>query len=100
MTGIDKLGLEPSDEHLTADYLKANLGGMKKPIKEMLHDQSVIAGIGNIFVRQILIKCADWIVCTYTNSFCASASEAMARPRTTSNSFGDRSSSLLFPASA
>lgn len=67
MTGIDKLGLEPSDEHLTADYLKANLGGRKKPIKEMLHDQSVIAGIGNIYSDEILYeagifpetKCSD-----------------------------------------
>lgn len=66
-TGQDKLGLEPTDEAMTADYLKARLGGRKKSIKEMLHDQSVVAGIGNIYSDEILFeaelypeeKCAD-----------------------------------------
>ena len=67
VTGIDKLGLEPDDERLTADYLKDKLGEKKKPIKEMLHDQTVIAGIGNIYSDEILFdshiypekKCRD-----------------------------------------
>lgn len=54
VTGQDKLGLEPLDEMLTSDYLKAKIGKRKKPIKEMLHDQSVIAGIGNIYSDEIL----------------------------------------------
>ncbi len=65
--GIDKLGLEPDDKNLTADYLKSKLGKKKKPIKEMLHDQTVIAGIGNIYSDEILFasriypekKCCD-----------------------------------------
>ncbi|MBQ3378683.1 MAG: bifunctional DNA-formamidopyrimidine glycosylase/DNA-(apurinic or apyrimidinic site) lyase [Clostridia bacterium] len=54
VTGIDKLGLEPDDERLTADFLKAKLNKKKKPIKDMLHDQTIIAGIGNIYSDEIL----------------------------------------------
>jgi formamidopyrimidine-DNA glycosylase len=56
ITGQDKLGLEPLDDALTKDYLKARLGGRKKSIKEMLHDQSVVAGIGNIYSDEILFE--------------------------------------------
>lgn len=56
VTGQDKLGLEPLDGELSADYLKARLGGRKKSIKEMLHDQSVVAGIGNIYSDEILFE--------------------------------------------
>lgn len=67
ITGQDRLGVEPLDHALTADYLKAKLGKRKKPIKEMLHDQSIVAGIGNIYSDEILSavgifpgeKCAD-----------------------------------------
>lgn len=54
MTGQDKLGLEPFDKNLTASYLQEKLGRRKKSIKEMLHDQSVVAGIGNIYSDEIL----------------------------------------------
>lgn len=57
ITGIDKLGLEPFDERLTAEYLKSRLSRKKTPIKEMLHDQSVVAGIGNIYSDEILYLC-------------------------------------------
>lgn len=53
-SGIDKLGLEPFDAGLTADYLERHLGKRKKSIKECLLDQSVIAGIGNIYSDEIL----------------------------------------------
>lgn len=54
ITGQDKLGLEPLDEKLTAGYLKEKLAEKKKSIKEMLLDQSIIAGIGNIYSDEIL----------------------------------------------
>lgn len=54
ITGQDKLGLEPFDQQLTANFLKAKLGTRKKAIKEMLQDQSIIAGIGNIYSDEIL----------------------------------------------
>ena len=54
VTGQGKLGLEPLDAALTPLYLKQKLGKRKKSIKEMLHDQSVVAGIGNIYSDEIL----------------------------------------------
>ena len=73
VTGREQLGLEPLDDALTADYLKIRLGGRRKAIKEMLHDQSIVAGIGNIYSDEVLFaagiypgtKCdalsdADW----------------------------------------
>ena len=53
-SGIDNLGLEPFDNELTADYLQQQFGKRKKTIKECLLDQSVIAGIGNIYSDEIL----------------------------------------------
>lgn len=54
VTGMANLGLEPDDPRITADWLKDHLGSLRKPIKELLHDQSVIAGIGNIYSDEIL----------------------------------------------
>ena len=54
ITGMDKLGPEPDDPVLTGAYLQDKLGRKKKAIKEMLHDQSVVAGIGNIYSDEIL----------------------------------------------
>lgn len=53
-SGIDKLGLEPFDDGLTANYLQERLGNRKKAVKECLLDQNVIAGIGNIYSDEIL----------------------------------------------
>lgn len=53
-SGIAKLGMEPFDKELTAEYLKIHLGKRKKAIKECLLDQSMIAGIGNIYADEIL----------------------------------------------
>ena len=57
VTGIDKLGLEPDDPGLTAEYLTEKLGKRKKAIKEALLDQSIVAGIGNIYADEILFAC-------------------------------------------
>ena len=51
---MDKLGIEPDDEALTVDFLKEKLSKRKKAIKEMLLDQTIIAGIGNIYSDEIL----------------------------------------------
>ena len=49
---LNELGLEPWDKNLTKDYLRKRLH--KKPIKTELLDQSIIVGIGNIYVDEIL----------------------------------------------
>lgn len=53
-SGIAKLGTEPLDKLLTAEYLNARLGKRKTAVKKCLLDQSIIAGIGNIYSDEIL----------------------------------------------
>lgn len=53
-TGIQKLGPEPFDSCLTSDWLCERIGKRRKPIKACLLDQSIIAGIGNIYGDEIL----------------------------------------------
>lgn len=53
-SGIDKLGIEPLDAGFNAEYLRGRLGKRKKSIKNCLLDQSIVAGIGNIYSDEIL----------------------------------------------
>ena len=55
-TPLKELGLEPWDEKLTDEYLKNKLN-KNKAIKTLLLDQSIIAGIGNIYADEILYLC-------------------------------------------
>lgn len=71
VTGQDKLGVEPLDDSLTAEYLKEKLGKRKKAIKEMLHDQSIVAGIGNIYSDEILSAAS-----IYPEEKCSSLTDA------------------------
>lgn len=48
-----KLGYEPFDPELTADKLKEQTKHRTTPLKALLLDQSVIAGIGNIYADEI-----------------------------------------------
>ena len=54
LSGMGKLGIEPFDGALSSGYLKDKLLRRRKPIKECLLDQGVIAGIGNIYADEIL----------------------------------------------
>lgn len=53
-SGIGKLGLEPLSAECNAEYLQGKFAKRKKTIKECLLDQSVVAGIGNIYSDEIL----------------------------------------------
>ena len=53
-SGVHKLGAEPFDAELTAEYLNARLGKSRKAVKECLLDQGIVAGIGNIYADEIL----------------------------------------------
>lgn len=53
---LNELGLEPWDKELTVEYLKEKLKNKKLPIKTVLLDQSIIAGIGNIYDDEILFR--------------------------------------------
>lgn len=54
VTGQDKLGLEPFDKKLTASFLKSKASTRKRAVKDMLLDQTIVAGIGNIYADEIL----------------------------------------------
>lgn len=51
-----KLGFEPWDERLTKEYLWSKAKTRKVHLKTFLLDQSVIAGIGNIYADEICFK--------------------------------------------
>ena len=50
---IKKLGIEPDSKDLTKEYIYS-LTRSNKPIKELLLDQSIINGLGNIYVDEVL----------------------------------------------
>ena len=51
---LSELGLEPFDEELNSSYLKDKYKNKTLPIKEVLLDQKIIVGIGNIYADEIL----------------------------------------------
>lgn len=51
---ITKLGPEPSSELLTEAYLKKLFERKSTPIKTTLLDQTIISGLGNIYVDEVL----------------------------------------------
>lgn len=53
-SGISKLGPEPFDESFNADRLESVLGSRSAAVKQGLLDQSVVAGIGNIYADETL----------------------------------------------
>lgn len=54
ISGAKELGIEPFDSALNAAYLREKCQNSKKPVKSMLLDQSIVAGIGNIYSDEIL----------------------------------------------
>ena len=50
------MGPEPLEDGFTAAYLSAALAGRRTPIKAALLDQSVVAGLGNIYVCEALFR--------------------------------------------
>jgi len=51
-----KLGPEPLSNRFTTRYLKEKLAGRTAPIKALLLDQRIIAGIGNIYADESLFR--------------------------------------------
>jgi len=51
---LQKLGVEPLSDEFDTKYLKNKLKNRKVPIKNILLDQRIIAGLGNIYVAEIL----------------------------------------------
>ena len=53
---LASLGPEPLSNHLDDSYLAAALEGRNTPIKTALLDQRLIAGLGNIYVCEVLFR--------------------------------------------
>jgi formamidopyrimidine-DNA glycosylase len=69
ITGLGRLGPEPFSPAFNAAYLAERLRGSKRPIKNALLDQALVAGVGNIYADESLFA-------------------AGIRPATTSGSLG------------
>ncbi|MEA5488121.1 MULTISPECIES: DNA-formamidopyrimidine glycosylase [Pseudanabaena] len=54
ITGLQKLGLEPFDIEFTPEHLGVKLSRSGRPIKTVLLDQEIVAGIGNIYADESL----------------------------------------------
>ncbi|WP_343290456.1 DNA-formamidopyrimidine glycosylase [Turicibacter bilis] len=50
------LGLEPFATEFTPSYVKEKIQNKKKPIKSLLLDQTVVCGLGNIYVDEVLYR--------------------------------------------
>jgi len=48
------LGVEPDDQAFTPEYLRSKLDKTERAIKTALLDQTIVAGIGNIYADEIL----------------------------------------------
>lgn len=51
---IKKLGFEPYDKRMTLKHLKGKLENRHRAIKTCLLDQTIITGLGNIYVDEVL----------------------------------------------
>ena len=54
MTGLQSLGPEPFDDSFSVAYLRQRLARSRRPIKNALLDQALVAGIGNIYADEAL----------------------------------------------
>lgn len=54
ITGLQRLGPEPFSENFNSSYLKQKLQTTRRPIKSALLDQSLVAGVGNIYADEAL----------------------------------------------
>jgi len=51
-----KLGPEPLSARFSADYLTVKLAGRTAPIKALILDQRIVAGVGNIYADEALFR--------------------------------------------
>jgi len=56
ITGLAKLAADPFTDEFTVEYLAGKLQKRRRPIKTALLDQSVVAGLGNIYADEALFK--------------------------------------------
>jgi formamidopyrimidine-DNA glycosylase len=54
ISGLATLGVEPLSEDFTLDYFTSKLSKSRRKIKTLLLDQTIVAGIGNIYADEAL----------------------------------------------
>jgi len=54
ITGLKRLGPEPFSDAFSPEHLRDRLKGSNRPIKTALLDQSLVAGVGNIYADESL----------------------------------------------
>lgn len=54
---LNKLGCEPLSNKFSFDYLKSKIFNKKCSIKDLLMNQRIVAGLGNIYVNETLYLC-------------------------------------------
>lgn len=53
---LSSIGLEPLDEGFCGKYLLSTCRGRRRPIKSLLMDGRIVAGIGNIYANEALFR--------------------------------------------
>ncbi|MGB1361505.1 MAG: DNA-formamidopyrimidine glycosylase family protein, partial [Alphaproteobacteria bacterium] len=53
---LSKLGIDPTDKKLTADYIYNKFQKSKSNLKTALMNQSIISGLGNIYVCEAMYR--------------------------------------------
>jgi formamidopyrimidine-DNA glycosylase len=56
LSAVEKLGPEPLDEHFTPELFASGLKRSRQPVKVKLLDQSLVAGVGNIYASEVLFR--------------------------------------------
>jgi formamidopyrimidine-DNA glycosylase len=56
LSAIERLGPEPLGEEFSTNYFAQNLSKSRQPIKVKLLDQSLVAGVGNIYASEALFR--------------------------------------------
>ncbi|OWY65200.1 DNA-formamidopyrimidine glycosylase [cyanobacterium TDX16] len=56
VTGLATLGPDPFSSDFSVEYFAAKLRDRRRPIKNALLDQSIVAGIGNIYADEALFR--------------------------------------------
>ncbi|MBI3091348.1 MAG: bifunctional DNA-formamidopyrimidine glycosylase/DNA-(apurinic or apyrimidinic site) lyase [Candidatus Tectomicrobia bacterium] len=49
-----RLGIDPLEPECSADYLRARARSVRKPVKNLLMDGTVLSGVGNIYANEAL----------------------------------------------
>jgi formamidopyrimidine-DNA glycosylase len=56
LSAVEKLGPEPDDKKLTPEMFWRKLKSSRQPVKVKLLDQSLLAGVGNIYASEALFR--------------------------------------------